>query len=63
MPKGELLGDHRPHREAQHVSLLNLQRVEQAGDVVGHVCDRVGSADRRTAADVAVVEDHHPEPS
>jgi hypothetical protein len=37
----ERLGDHPAHRHADHVGLLDVERVEQAGGVGGHVTDAV----------------------
>ena len=38
----EVLGDHPAHARAQHVKLLDLQRVHQAQAILGHIAQGVG---------------------
>ncbi len=75
MPGGEDLPDHAAHRRADDVHRTELERVDQADGVVGHVLERVGivgkppgddlrqgrrpAFDVRREADVAVVEPDH----
>ena len=40
--QGELLGDHSAHGQPQQMAALDFERVEQAGEVIGHVRDCVG---------------------
>ena len=59
MPEGELLGNHSAHGQPQEMAPLNLQHVEQAREVVGHICDEVRVAGVRAATRVPVVENDH----
>ena len=57
MGEGELLGDRAAHRDPDDVGALDLERVEQAERVAGHVGDREGQLGPARAAHAAVVED------
>jgi hypothetical protein len=62
MAQRELLGDHPAHRDAQHVSALELQRVEQPGGVVGELDDAEALVDTRRVPHAAMVVGDQCEP-
>ena len=50
-----LLRDHAAHRDAEQMEALEAQRVDEAGEVVGHLRRAVRPGRRRRLADAAVV--------
>ena len=57
--KRQLLGDHPAHRDADDVSGVQLQRVEQTGAVGGEVGDRERQLGLTRVPHAAIVEDDH----
>ena len=62
MSQRELHPDHASHRQAQQVGAVDIERIEQAGHIVGHVGDGVGVIGSGAAAGVTVVEEDDMEP-
>ena len=57
----QVLADHAAHRQAAEVRAFDLQRVEQAEDIVGELFETVGAGRRVAAAVPARVEAQHGE--
>ncbi len=61
MAEGELLGDHPAHRDAHDVGRLELERVHQAGSVVGQLGDGERCLHAAAATNPPVVVGDHVE--
>ena len=57
VPQRELDADHGAHRQAQQVGAMDVEGVEQTGDVVSHVGDGVGVIGPGAAPGIAVVDE------
>ena len=55
----ELLGDHPPHERSQHVGALDLERLQQAREILGEVGSGEGTTGVVAFPDTAVVIDQN----